>query len=435
MPSLKQWLKDRLKPGKQPVSDSIAKPPPLPYHDAWPAILAATGNSATNYGLFARLPLELRQRILTDAFGHRTLHVDLAFNHPLTRKLIKASPPLSRPVQARVKQGKRTHCGFGCDLVRDTSQPRAWQWFSCVCHRRLVRVNDDVRKDRIEPCDDGCIPERRIGRRVAQTAWEGSLCRCESEAADCGAAWAREGCFIGVVGWLLACRQSYLDGIDVLYKTNTFHFSSLSLLQDLPRLLPPHRLGVITSLELLWIFDKPNILNDDTINSTWASAAPSTSSTSSSRSSQETAFHTLCTTLPQIFPAVRRLYIALQAHIAPPHTFHADDDAVADVERVILGPVEGMFRRMGTGSDKEFSLAIQRGGWEVFADRLTEQGDGAQRVFEGFEDGSYQERAWKPLDDKGNGYWLRPGWDDIGTFGAEYWMYDLWRTGERRRGS
>lgn len=77
--------------------------------------------------------------------------------------------------------------------------------------------------------------------------------------------------------------------------------------------------------------------------------------------------------VPATFPNTRRLYVALQAHIVPPVTFHSAD-IIADVERVDLGPVEDMFRRLGMGPgsvNKELSLAIQKSGWQAFPTWLT----------------------------------------------------------------
>ena len=49
--------------------------------------------------------------------------------------------------------------------------------------------------------------------------------------------------------------HSYVDGINILYGTNTFHMSSLELQVHLPRLVPASHLEMITSLELLWILN------------------------------------------------------------------------------------------------------------------------------------------------------------------------------------
>jgi hypothetical protein len=174
--------------------------------------------------------------------------------------------------------------------------------------------------------------------------------------------------------------------------------------------------------------------------SVWADAQPRPSSPSTATEEVErkkTRFHALCEMVPATFPNVRRLYVALQAYIVPPASF-GSEDIVGDVERVVLGPVEDMFRVLGAGQQgtgKEFSLAIQQGGWWVLADRLTGRDPGAKRyyeVFDGGEDGSgcwHQQRVWKPLGRDGEGYWLRLGWDDFAAFGvADYWIFNLWGT-------
>ncbi|KAK4149687.1 hypothetical protein C8A00DRAFT_46737 [Chaetomidium leptoderma] len=382
MSRFKQWFKGTFNPGKDQTKDDDAKPlpltkdddatlEPLPLRTEWPQIPTSrtTEETTANYGLFRRMPLELRRQILNHAFGSRTLHVDLAFDHPYIRKSVHRSDTKAR----------HNHCDFGSDLVRDPRNPKQWQWFSCVCHRRLVRTDEEGlvlsgRTARIEPCEDGCIPGRRIGKRDTQR--------------DPSTPSADDMCHIGVMGWLLACRQAYVDGIHVLYGTNTFHLASLPLLLDLPRLMSPQRLAAITSLELLLTFTSPDLFDDETIKSVWDHA------------------------------------------LAPPLNTSAEDK----VERVILGPVEDMFRCLGPGPGKHFSFAIQRGGWQVLADRLTQQDPRAQQFFESFDDSSYQERLWKPLGDDGSGYWLRPGWDDFAVFGREYWMFDIWRTGGFRGG-
>ncbi|KAM6511401.1 hypothetical protein FALCPG4_016408 [Fusarium falciforme] len=53
------------------------------------------------------------------------------------------------------------------------------------------------------------------------------------------------------MGWLLACRQAYAEGIAVLYGTNTFHILTQEFLGRLPQLLLPARLASISSLEIV----------------------------------------------------------------------------------------------------------------------------------------------------------------------------------------
>jgi hypothetical protein len=223
--------------------------------------------------------------------------------------------------------------------------------------------------------------------------------------------------------------------------------ASLPLLHNLPRVLPPHHLASITSLELVFSFSSDTLFNSQIMSSVWANAkegespTPSTAGEAADRK-KRTCLHDLCEMVPVTFPNVRRLYVALQAHIVPPVSF-GSEDIIADVERVVLGPVEDMFRVLVAGQGpgkKEFSLAIQKGGWQVFADRLTARGARAKRYLEAFDGddghgstgGSYREKLWKPLGEDGAGYWLRPGWNDFKMFGAEYWMFNLWGTDDFR---
>ncbi|KAG7294181.1 hypothetical protein NEMBOFW57_004251 [Staphylotrichum longicolle] len=81
-------------------------------------------------------------------------------------------------------------------------------------------------------------------------------------------------------------------------------------------------------------------------------------------------FHTLCELIPKVFPNVRHLYIALQANIAPPRIIAATiEDRLSLVDSHILGPLEDMFRQIGPGPGKEFTVSIQAAGWYMFLER------------------------------------------------------------------
>jgi hypothetical protein len=192
-----QSLKDRFGFTSGPLGNSPDKP--LLHPPEWPEIpRPPSSQPPTNYGLFARLPLELRQKILSEAFGNRTLHVDLTFDQPLTRK----SRPKTDQAPSRHK-----HCGLGTELVHSTYRSKRWQWFGCVCHRRLTRPDKDdggsvILKARIEPCDDACIRPLAVSEPIRDRDQSHVFCLCSSEEEDC---------FIGAVGWLLACRQACVD--------------------------------------------------------------------------------------------------------------------------------------------------------------------------------------------------------------------------------
>ncbi|CRK34325.1 hypothetical protein BN1723_005982 [Verticillium longisporum] len=56
---------------------------------------------------------------------------------------------------------------------------------------------------------------------------------------------------IGIMAFLVSCKQAYFETIDILYGTNIIVLSSEVLMLHLPELLVPQRLESITSLELL----------------------------------------------------------------------------------------------------------------------------------------------------------------------------------------
>lgn len=195
MVGIRKWVRQKLalkgkEKGRQPTLD------PLPFLPAQrPRVLTATSSTSRegvgpaqlfhNYGLFGRLPYELRRQILVEAFGGRTVHLDFAHGYPLVRA--------PRTSSDRTAGALTQHCGFGYDLAPDTAQPQGWQWFGCVCHRRAgysgseleerCAANDLSRST--EPCDDRCL--------------EGLNCVC----GQTGPA-----CFVGIMGFLSSCRQA-----------------------------------------------------------------------------------------------------------------------------------------------------------------------------------------------------------------------------------
>jgi hypothetical protein len=56
---------------------------------------------------------------------------------------------------------------------------------------------------------------------------------------------------IGVMGFLLSCRQAYTEGINVLYSANCISIRTERLLLDFPKLMLHSRLESITSLEIV----------------------------------------------------------------------------------------------------------------------------------------------------------------------------------------
>lgn len=135
---------------------------------------------------FDKLPPEIRRRILVQAFGDRTMHMDFSLIHPIA-------------VAAPGKRPPSSHAGINANIYTspplvhwDLGAPRSWQWRSCVCHRSLPdHLSSPI--DRIrgvqEPGADQCL--------------NGGPHHCK--------AWPGEyplKCKIGIMGWILSCRQA-----------------------------------------------------------------------------------------------------------------------------------------------------------------------------------------------------------------------------------
>jgi hypothetical protein len=168
--------------------------PPLPFLPPSPSSSegASTQDVATSVPIpqdgifFERLSPDLRRLILIEAFGGRAVHMDLRYERPL-----RARPPR-----------KTLHAG-GVDVLyevfspsRESGKPRAWQYYSCVCHRDpvgFVERSHAVGAGDMpsHPATDSCL------RRRPQS--------CDRPPGDTG---DMSRCFLGVIGWLLTCRQA-----------------------------------------------------------------------------------------------------------------------------------------------------------------------------------------------------------------------------------
>ena len=111
---------------------------------------------------FERLPREVRDQIYIAAFGGRTLHMDRQWNRPLVPH----------------ESSQFIHANLTNDMERDQNVRYEWAWWSSVCHRHPVA----------EPWDDKCT--------------SGSSRKL------CNHFYPRDDCFLGVMGWLLSCRQA-----------------------------------------------------------------------------------------------------------------------------------------------------------------------------------------------------------------------------------
>lgn len=160
----------------------------------------ATSAAALTGTFFIRLPPEIRRRVLVFAFGEKTLHIDLEYRGPLYDKI---------EMRQGFSRGPVTNSNFSWHhaqlqanatkwrSVRKHDTNKSWEWYGCVCHRFPAsgpdhlplgrRRNHPWSKNR-EPDDDLCL--------------KGGGC-CQEWLGD----WP-DGCRVGVMGWLLSCRQA-----------------------------------------------------------------------------------------------------------------------------------------------------------------------------------------------------------------------------------
>lgn len=170
-----KWLRKKLARKEDGLPFLPAQRPriltPSPSHEF---LVPSVASAAAKSSFFQRLPFEIRHKILTEAFGDMTVHMDLRYDRP--------------PVPSRGP--KFSHAGVHAPGGRpklDKSKPKQWRWWSSVCHRSApIPLGESWST---KPFEDGC----RWGEGYWCESWPGET---------------QHKCFIGAMGWLLSCRQA-----------------------------------------------------------------------------------------------------------------------------------------------------------------------------------------------------------------------------------
>jgi len=111
------------------------------------------------------------------------------------------------------------------DLAR---QDEAWQWRGLVCYQY------DYGSQLPSPLDPWSSPH----------VWNDACLQYERQRK-----FPKDN--VGIMGFLLSCKQAYTEGIDFLYSANCINIQSEILLLNLPRLIPTNRLTSMTSLQIV----------------------------------------------------------------------------------------------------------------------------------------------------------------------------------------
>ncbi|KAI1050910.1 hypothetical protein LB507_009248 [Fusarium sp. FIESC RH6] len=251
---LKSWVEGKLGIVRE---DSVTPRPlmlPEPRHSLTPSPSKEDVSlPKQNAPIFARLPPEIRHEILLQVFGGRTVHIHPVYNHPLD--------PL-RP------KSPSDHYSGNTERYLDRDKPKCWQWCGCVCHRNPSNVcrmfglrESGIPTGEVWPPLYPQDPTSGLGEDMHRRWYleePGEDNCCKGYAIRCGdyitpkIGGTPGACLMGAMGWLLACRKAYAEGMKILYGTNTIHMGSNPLLYNLPRLILPQRLRTMDALEIVW---------------------------------------------------------------------------------------------------------------------------------------------------------------------------------------
>jgi hypothetical protein len=147
------------------------------------SLSASAISSTAKSPFFAKLPFEIRQKILKHAFGDKTICMSLDFDYPV-------EGPIYRHRRHRCANCARRAIIRAITLkhIRKMikGKKKRWFWYCTVCDRCSQSIKNTLRDE--SNCDGNSIP----GVSWCCDTW------------FIGASVLR----IGVMGWLLSCRQA-----------------------------------------------------------------------------------------------------------------------------------------------------------------------------------------------------------------------------------
>ncbi|KAF2743308.1 hypothetical protein M011DRAFT_471476 [Sporormia fimetaria CBS 119925] len=197
MAKISAWVRKHIKPKPKPKETPKYEPPvkreiSLPFLPS-PRTSITLEPSTTPPCLLFQLPYEIRLIIYTFAFAGHRLHIEFW----------------------------------------RSKNPDRWRWFGGICYRNHASISPSMPTNYLGPWIDRCrdfnaLQYERQGRVYDDPQFN-----------------------IGIFGFLLSCKQAYMEGINVLYSSNCISIKSEELLVNLPKLIPPNRLASITNLEVL----------------------------------------------------------------------------------------------------------------------------------------------------------------------------------------
>jgi hypothetical protein len=182
-----------LTPYPEPPLPSLPRPPVLSTEQCPP--------SSQLQSPFFSLAPELREIILREAFGDRTIHVDLRSRRGMHSMVTRNTRPLRNPFTPVREGWRRLVPGGGAKSPEPEGHDRdvpLWRWYSCFCHRDCP--------DRVMPRDVTVIGPDIERVFFGDGCWRGRRWCCGDR--EAGA--PPEGYYVGVMGFLLSCKRAYV---------------------------------------------------------------------------------------------------------------------------------------------------------------------------------------------------------------------------------
>ncbi|KAK4200770.1 hypothetical protein QBC40DRAFT_264771 [Triangularia verruculosa] len=280
-------------------------------------------------------------------------------------------------------------------------RPTRWRYSSSICHE-LVELFDNPHYS-----DQSSLSSRL-------RPWY-EMCLYNGFAPDIANGFphnhTRQKCLIGIVGFLMSCKQAYLEALPVLYERNLFHLSSDLMLRRLPYILPTQRLESIATVELVWD------LYPRKLNNVYCEKHERTRQLTSFEERLE-GLRVMMQQLASRMPGLRNVWLCLQSNVLPDKI--AKEERVDAVGRVLTTIDQGILQltklenarvafpdsffgdygaSSSTDMPKKCICRGTRGGYMWWRDL-----SGREMIWE--------ESDWEQKS-LGKGYWIMPGKCDV----------------------
>lgn len=292
-------------------SSYYSSPPPSPrLHHRKPIVQDS---------LLLLLPAEIRGLILVAAFGRRTVHaeLDLARLPPQAQESTSRRP--STPPQGADGGILVTRQQ---DLIELANEGLEWKPRGHLCHRRCF----DARRSRLSLPAPLFVVDR--DRCFMGGGDGGGFCNLPASGLS--------SCRIGALGWLLTCRQAHAEGIEVLYRQNTFRLNESFALENMGRIMAPAISDQITRLSLSLTMARPRVASDRIAYPRPRDAVEDLPS--------------LFDLLPLTFPKLTRLHLVMAGELWPDAqlaSYCSPSEALHARVETMLKRLEGIMHRLG----------------------------------------------------------------------------------------